>query len=1075
MTASVIHRTPVSVFTAVLVTLATLASVTPLARAQSPAPTPASALETLSWRHIGPASFGGRIDDIEAVPSRPGTIFVGSAGGGVFRSRNNGVTWDPVFDKAGGSVSIGDIAIAPSDPNVIWVGTGEANSRQSSTWGDGVYRSLDGGDTWTPMGLRDSHHVGRIVIHPRDPNTLFVAAVGHLWGPNAERGLYRTRDAGRTWQRVLYVDDNTGAIDVALDADGRTVYAAMYQRQRRGFGFVGGGAGSGLYRSLDGGDSWERLTKGLPSGPTGRIGIAIAPSQSNIVYAIIENRRGGVFRSEDRGATWTRMNGLDPRPMYYSNVRVDPLHPDHVWVVASNLHKSIDGGKTFTTDGTGDRIHVDHHALWIDPNDPDHMLLGNDGGLYFSYDGSRHWDFINNLPIGQYYDIDIDDRDPYWIFGGTQDNGSWGIPSRTTALVGITNADVVNTAYGDGFYATADRRNPRYVFANSQNGRAYRVDLETREEQGIRPVPKDAKEEYRFNWNSPQLRSPHDPGIIYYGGNKLFRTRDNGTTWEEASPDLSRNQDWKKLPIMGVVRDSTTLSRDDGVDGYGSITTIAESPVTAGVLLVGTDDGNVQLTKDAGKSWQNITDRFKLPAPRWVSRVLWSRHGAGTGYVAFDGHGDDDMAPYLFRTSDGGATWTSIAGDLPAGNPVKSFVEHPRNANFLLAGTEFGLYVTFDGGKHWQLVTANLPRVRVDDVVFNERTNDIILGTHGRSIILLDDARIVEQGDPLASSAPELTLAPIAAASQRYQMRMLPTPGARTFAAPNSTGGSNDHVRNPVRGCRQRLRGATHGHRRVGRSGAHAQGVRRAGCAPPELDLHYDRVEGVSDEDEGWFGSPRGPWVLPGTYTVTLEARGQKKSQTVEVSSDPRVTVTREALVARHTTEMRLQDLLRHVRGGHTALGRGCPRMTAHRHHAQGQTGDARPIGDGAEGRHHASRLRVASSARALVVPSSAIWTSTARCKRPRLPRRSRSSASNARLAHNSPKTWRRSTTCSPVRSPSSCAGREASTELKPVRGGGEAVGAASGPGLPPPGVRRWPRRLTQGAEVDRAGQGFIL
>ncbi len=895
-------------FTRIFVMAITLASPS---LAQVGTPPTSSGLDSLPWRHIGPAAFGGRIDDIEAVPSHPGTIYVGSAGGGLFRTTNNGVSWNPVFDRFGGSVSIGDVAIAPSDQNIVWVGTGEPNSRQSSTWGDGVYRSLDGGETWTHMGLRESHHIGRIVIHPRDPNTVFVAALGHLWGPNGERGLYRTRDTGKSWQRVLFVDDNTGVVDVALDADGRTLYAATYQRQRRGFGFVGSGPGSAIYRSLDGGDSWEKLTRGLPTGPSGRIGLAIAPSEPDRVYAIVENRQGGVFRSDDRGVSWRKMNSLDPRPMYYSQLRVDPRHPDRVWVVASNLHKSVDGGKTFTTEHTGDRIHVDHHALWIDPNDSDHMLLGNDGGLYFSYDGAKNWDYINNLPIGQFYDVDIDEREPYWIFGGTQDNGSWGIPSRTTSLLGITNADAVNTAYGDGFYATADRRNPRYVFANSQNGRAYRVDLETREEQGIRPVPNDPKEEYRFNWNSPQLRSPHDPGIVYFGGNKLFRTRDNGMSWEEASPDLTRKLDWKKLPIMGVVRDSTTMSRDDGVDTYGTITTIAESPHGAGVLLVGTDDGQVQLTRDAGKTWQNITDRFHLPTPRWVSRVTWSTSSASIAYVAFDGHADDDMAPNLFRTADGGATWTSIAGDLPNGNPVKSFAEHPRNRDLLVAGTEFGVYVTFDGGRHWRLVTSNVPRVRVDDVVFNERTNDLILGTHGRSIIVLDDARIFEAGDPLASTAPEVTIAPIAPAAQRYQMRMLPSPGSRTFAAPNPAEGAvityalrtaasaGDTV------VRLTIADAAGSNVRT-LTGPAGRGVHRLAW-----DLRYARVDGVTDDDEGWFGVPKGPWVLPGTYTVTLEARGQRKTQTVAVSSDARVTASREALAARHTTEMRLQDLLR--------------------------------------------------------------------------------------------------------------------------------------------------------------------
>jgi len=888
-----------------------LASVRPAA-AQRTVPVgtaPASALDALAWRNIGPAAFGGRIDDIEAARSDPRTIFVGAAGGGLWRTGNNGVTWTPVFDAYGGSISIGDVAIAPSDPNLVWVGTGEPNNRQSSTWGDGVYRSLDGGDTWEYMGLRDSQHVGRIVIHPRDPDIVFVAALGHLWGPNPERGLYRTGDGGHSWEKVLGVDDNTGAVDVALDADGRTVYAATYQRRRRGFGFVGGGTGSGLWRSLDAGDTWERLGNGLPTGVTGRIGIAIAPSNSDIVYAVIEHRTGGgVYRSDDRGGHWTKMSATNPRPMYYSQIRVDPANPEKVWVLGTYLAVSTDGGKTFSTEGTGERIHVDHHALWIDPADPAHMLLGNDGGLYFTYDGSRNWEFIDNLPIGQFYDVDVDARDPYWIFGGAQDNGSWAMPSRTTALVGITNDDVINLAYGDGFYATADLADPRYVFGNSQNGRAYRIHLETREEQGIRPVPADTATEYRWNWSTPQARSPHDPHTIYYGAQMLLRTRDAGHTWEEISPDLTKDQDWKVLPIMGGVRDSTTLSRDDGIGAFGTITTIAESPLAAGTILVGTDDGNVQLTRDGGTTWTDLTGRFRLPGPRWVSRVLFSPGDAATAYVAFDGHNDDDMMPYLFRTADGGATWASIAGDLPPGTVIRALAEDPRNPRVLLAGTEFGLRLTYDGGAHWQHVRGNLPDVRIDDVLYDARSDDVILATHGRSFIVLDDARILESGDPLAG-AGALVVAPIRTATQTFMERMLPPPGARTFTAPNPPEGAlityavgaapGDSVANititDASGTTVREM-----------TGPAAPGVHRVAW-----DLRYARVDGVTDADEGWFGPPRGPWVLPGTYRVTLSIGDAVAAQTVEVRPDPRVGAAAAALAARHDAEMRLQDLLR--------------------------------------------------------------------------------------------------------------------------------------------------------------------
>jgi photosystem II stability/assembly factor-like uncharacterized protein len=872
-------------------------------------------LPPLPWRSIGPASFGGRIDDIEAVPGRPGTIFVGTAGGGVFRSTNNGTTWSPVFDRDGRSTSIGDIAIAPSDQGIVWVGTGEANSRQSSTWGDGVYRSLDGGDSWAHMGLAATHHIGRIAINPRNPSVVFVAALGHLWGPNAERGLYRTTDAGVTWKRVLAGDSVTGAVDVAIDPDGRTIYAALYQRQRRGFGFVGGGPGSGLFRSRDGGDSWERLTAGLPTGVKGRIGIAIAPSQPATLYTVIESRDGGVFRSDDRGSTWRRQSSTNPRPMYYSQLRVDPAHPDRVWMLGTNIHKSIDGGRTFTTDTTGDRIHVDHHALWIDPNDGAHMMLGNDGGLYFTYDGARNWDFIDNLPIGQFYDIDIDDRDPYLIYGGTQDNGTWGVPVRTYNGVGITNADVINIAYGDGFFTVTDPADPRYIYANSQNGRAYRVHLATREERGIRPVPPDTTETYRFNWSTPMMRSPHDPRTIYYGGNRLFRTRDGGQSWDVISPDLTKNADWKKLPIMGMTRDSTTLSRDDGVGEFGTLTTIAESPSTAGSILVGSDDGVVNLTTDGGRTWTNITSRFRLPGPRWVSRVLWSGHDSRTAFVAFDGHYDDDMAPYVFRTTDGGTTWVPIVGDLPAGHSIKSLAEHPSNRSVLFAGTEFGLYVTVDGGRHWAHAGGALPRVRVDDIAIHPKSRDLVLGTHGRSIIVLDDVGLFDRGAPVAVAA-DAVLYPIRPAVERFITRVLPTPGARTFQAPNPPSGAiiTYALGAPATAAdttaRVTIADATGKVVRT-QSVAASTGLHRTGW-----DLHYDRAPGVTDTDEGWFGLPTGGWVLPGRYTVTLAARGKSVSQSVEVTGDSRLDIANGALEARHAAGVQLAALQRSFNDG---------------------------------------------------------------------------------------------------------------------------------------------------------------
>ncbi len=883
--------------------------------------------DSLKWRELGPTVFGGRISDLEAVSDDPRTIFVASASGGVFRSRNQGVTWDPVFDEDGQVLSIGDIAIAPSDSNVIWVGTGEPNNRNSSPWGGGVYKSLDGGETWQFAGLRNTHHIGRVVVHPSDPDTVFVAAVGHLWGPNSERGLYRTRDGGQTWSKVLSIDDDTGVIDVAIDPAGRILYASAYQRRRRAFGFVGGGPTSALYRSLDGGESWNRLTEGLPDGDTGRIGVSISASHPNIVYAIVENKEGGVFRSEDRGAGWTRVNKLNPRPMYYSQIRVDPTNPNKVWVLGSPLFVSIDGGKTFTSEGTAEKIHVDHHALWINPADPDHLMLGNDGGLYFSYDGGRNWDFIDNLPIAQYYAIGIDNRSPYWIYGGTQDNGSWAIPSRNTSMLGITRLDVENISYGDGFYAAIDPEDHTRVYVESQSGRLYRVDLETREEKGIRPVPEDPDEEYRFNWNSPILISPHDSSVVYYGGNKLFRSNDHGHIWTEVSPDLTRNQEWKKLPVMGVERDDDTLSRDDGIAHYGTLTTISESPLRAGLLYVGTDDGKVQMSENGGKNWTDMTESFPLPGHRWVSRVLASNHDAQTAYASFDGHRDDDFTPYLFRSSDGGSTWSSIRGDLADGLVVNSLGESLSDPNVLFAGTEFGLYYTRDGGKHWARLKGHLPRVAVDDIVVNRRDGDIVLGTHGRGIWVLDDFAALELATEGVLDQPA-HIFPIRRAVQLYQMRDLPRPGARTYSAPNPPEGAlityylkSDAPSPPPKAGSKKGDSADSSGKKPPQveitvqdsegnvvrklTGDGTRGVHRIAW-----DLRAELSFEPTADDQGWFGPPRGPMVLPGRYSVTLRSEDTTRSQDFEVALDPRVQVSREAIESRFEASARLNQLL---------------------------------------------------------------------------------------------------------------------------------------------------------------------
>ncbi|HKW09976.1 MAG TPA: hypothetical protein VJO33_06325 [Gemmatimonadaceae bacterium] len=895
-----IRRWPL-LFRAVLYSLPFFAS----ARAQQASSWPESA-----WRAIGPAKFGGRIDDIEAVASDPRIIYVGTASGGVFKSVNNGTTWDPVFD-GNTALSIGDIAIAPSDPNVVWVGTGEANNRQSSTWGDGVYRSTDAGATWQFMGLRETQSIGRIVIDPHDPNIVFVAAVGHLFGPNDERGLYRTKDAGKHWQRVLGVDANTGVTDVVVTPDGRTLLAATYLRRRRAWGFVGGGPTSGLWRSVDGGDHWQRITSGLPTGDIGRIGLDVARSNPNIVYALIEAKEGGVFRSTDRGATWGRQSPLQERPSYFSQIRVDPKDPERVWWLATSLYHSIDGGKTFRNDSIAMGVHPDHHAMWIDPADSRHIMLGNDGGVYFTYDEGRHWDYVDNLSIGQFYDVAVDTREPYWIYGGTQDNGTFAFPSGTYSRGALTDAQVMHIGYGDGFEVATDPANPRVVYTNSQNGRGYVFDLVTREERRITPVPADRNERYRFNWNTAILVSPNDPHVYYYGANKLLRTSDYGTTWQTISPDLTRAQDWRKLSLgAGVpLRDRSTLSRDDGTSEFGNITTISESPKNAGTLYVGTDDGNVQLTTDAGAHWTNITPRFGLTTPHTVSAVLSSRFDARTAYVAFDGHTDDDMQPYLFKTTDGGATWTSIAGDLPANGPMKTVTEDPRNSRLLFAGTEFGLYWSLDGGRHWIFPGGALPRVTVDRVVVNERTNDLVLGTHGRSIIILDDIAPFEAWDP-SSNADAVQLFPLRDATAIYQWRDQPLSGARTFTATNGPLGALVTYwlrRDGNSTAAARIRILAPGGKVVRElTGPATRGIHRV-----EWDLRMQFAFVPPPSDSGFYGPPRPPFVQPGEYTVQLSVGSTTLSRVVHLHADPREVTSPAAISARWAMMMEIDSLSR--------------------------------------------------------------------------------------------------------------------------------------------------------------------
>lgn len=866
----------------------------------------------LQWRSLGPAIAGGRVTDIEALPGRPATVYVGTASGGVFKTVNHGTTWRAIFDGAE-NLSVGDIAIAPSDSNVIWVGTGEANNRNSSPWGHGIYRSRDGGEHWQFMGLAETRHIGRIVIDPADPDIVYVAALGHLFGPNPERGIYKTADGGRTWQRVEFIDQNTGFVDLAMKpGDSRTLYAAAYQRRRRAYGFVGGGPGSGIYRSTDAGRTWQKLEKGLPSGPQGRIGLAVSALQPDLVLAIVQARHGGIYRSTDGGDTWERINELDPRPMYYSQIRIDPTNTRRIYVLGTQLHRSTDGGKTFQEmhleDAYGLGVHVDNHALWIDPHDPGHILLGNDGGFYYTFDGGNQWQFAANLPIEQFYDIALDNDTPYHILGGLQDNNSYRGPSATDRWQGILNRDWEVVDYGDGMYAQADTTDARIAYVESQGGAIIGLDTRTGDRRALRPVSPDTSEHYRFDWTAPILISPHDPATIYLGGNALFRSTDRGVHWI-ATRDLSRGLDRDTLRIMGRRSDSTTLSRNDGTSGYGEITTIAESPVQAGVLWVGTDDGNVQVSRDGGQTWTEVGGRIPgLPHRLYVSRVEASAAEEGRAYVSLDGHWDDDYRPYLFVTDDFGQTWRSLTADLPAGT-IFVVREHPRNPDVLFVGAAGGVYYSSDGGTHWERINGNMPPVPVFDLEIQPRENDLVAATHGRGVWVLDDITPLSDGDP-AGGDLSIRLFPVRPATLFLYANNVPTLGQGLFRAPNPTygallsyslgAGAPDSVTLLVRDARGQVVRTL---RAAGRGGLHrvAWDLR---LQPLPMDTSVFPAPSL---DVG----PRGPLVPPGQYTIELHAGDSTRSAPVEVHLDPRSRVATAEFQERYAFTLRLYELQR--------------------------------------------------------------------------------------------------------------------------------------------------------------------
>jgi photosystem II stability/assembly factor-like uncharacterized protein len=751
-------------------------------------------MKELSWRSVGPANMGGRVSDFAIPATKPTTMYVALGTGGVFKTENQGTTWSPVFEKEA-VASVGAIEVWPKNPDVVWAGTGEANSRNSSSWGNGVYRSSDGGGTWRHLGLDNTHTIGRIVADPNDSNTVYVAALGHLWGSNPERGVYKTSDGGRTWSLVLKVDAQTGCVDLAMDPRSpQTLYAAMYARRRTPWSYTSGGTTGGIFRTRDGGHSWTKLTDGLPK-RTGRIGLEVYAADPRVVFAVVESdeggtldafddksRVGGVFVSEDGGDHWIRKSPFAPRPFYFSQIRVQPDDRSRVYLLGTDLWISDDGGVSFRAGGAKN-LHPDCHAMWISPSDGNHVVLGTDGGVFLSRDRAKNWDFINNLAVGEFYNVAVDMADPYRICGGLQDNQSWCGPSRTRAEadpwqdenrhLGIFNDQWICLGGGDGFHVAMDPTDSSIVYYESQGAYLNRLHLGSGRQRNLRPQAREGQPVFRFNWNSPFQISPHDPTVLWLGGNQVFKLYERGNKWEAVSPDLTT-----KNPDRMVTGGSSA-------ETYCTIVSLAESPMKGGVIWAGTDDGKVWVTEDAGAHWSDVTKNLRgVPEGLYVGGVEPSHHAPGTAYVSMDGHRSDRFEPYLFVTRDFGKSWTSIVSDLPKHVTVKVVREDPQNPQLLFAGTEFGIYTSLDGGRHWQKLGDGLPTVAVDDIVIHPRERDIVIGTHGRSVWILDDATPLEQWTPAVADSPVTFFTPRATTAY-FTSNMGGTWGQRMFAAPN--------------------------------------------------------------------------------------------------------------------------------------------------------------------------------------------------------------------------------------------------------------------------------------------------
>ncbi|MEP7252640.1 MAG: hypothetical protein ABI683_09680 [Ginsengibacter sp.] len=868
----------------------------------------------LAFRSIGPALTSGRIVDLAVNPSNTSEYYVASASGGVWKTENAGITFSPIFDGQV-SFSIGCVTIDPNNSKVVWVGSGENNNQRVVGYGDGVYKSEDGGKSWTNVGLKKSEHIGMIVIDPNNSDIVFVAAYGPVWSSGGERGIYKTTDGGKSWKQVLSVSGNTGFNEIHMDPrDSKVLYAAAHQRQRQVFTYIGGGPESAIYKSIDSGATWNKIMKGLPENiDLGRIALAISPVNPDHIFAMVEasEDKGGLYASTDRGASWEKKSSYFTSGNYYQEIFCDPKDENTIFAMDTYAKISEDGGKTFRNLGEKSK-HVDNHVIWIDPANTQHLLVGCDGGLYESYDRAKNWNFKANIPVTQFYKVSLDNSFPfYYVYGGTQDNFSLGGPSRTISGNGIVNSDWFVTNGGDGFESQADYVDSNIIYAESQYGGIVRYDRKSGESLSIRPIEAAGEEPYRWNWDAPLLISQHDHKRLYFASNKVFRTDDQGNTWKEISPDLSRGIDRNKLTVMGKVWSVDAVAKNGSTDHYGQVTTIAESPLDENILYAGTDDGLIHVTTDGGKNWTKIDNIPGVPDRTYINEIIASSHDKNVAYAAINHHRYGNFKPYLFKTTNGGKTWTAIQNNLPERGTVYCVAEDPKNANLLFAGTEFGVYFSIDRGAKWIQLKGGLPPIAIKDMEIQKRDNDLVVATFGRGYYVLDDYT------PLRTlAAADLDKAAFISPARKEWMFVQSYPlglrgksfqGESYWNAPNPVPGSvfTYYLKEDIKTLKEKRLEAekekiknnippfypTIDTLRIEDKESdpyllftiydeHGNAVRHL-TAPPKKGIHRitwdfrtdpsDAITFVPFNEENPFSSaPRGIFVLPGNYTVSL-------------------------------------------------------------------------------------------------------------------------------------------------------------------------------------------------------------